>query len=49
MVEKDQIPAKPIHEGFEKSQTKPVRDTNPPPPPPPPVKKDPPPPPQKKD
>ena len=28
---------KPLHEGFEKAQTKPMKDTQPPPPPPPPV------------
>lgn len=41
MVDKnDQIPGKPLHEGVEKANTKPLRDTTPPPPPPPPIERE---------
>ena len=45
MIDKDDIPGKPLHEGVEKANTKPLRDTTPPPPPPPPVERESPPPP----
>jgi hypothetical protein len=38
MEEKNTIPSKPLHEGLEKAQTKPVNNTPPPPPPPAPEK-----------
>lgn len=40
MADRDHKPAVPLHEGVEKAESKPVRDTRPPPPPPPPVKQD---------
>lgn len=49
MIDKDTIPDKPLHEGLEKANTKPIRDTNPPPDPPPMEQQPPPPPPDKKD
>lgn len=48
MVDKENIPKKPLHEGLEKANTKPLRDTTPPPPPPAPTRKDPTPPSEKK-
>jgi len=46
MEEENQIPkVKPLNEGIEKAQTKPMRDSQPPPPPPSPQKESAPPPP----